>query len=524
MSPELALDEITLISNHYGDPRNNSLTLEIANCYILHGRYNSGLEVLEAGNRDDYYITRRIADCYILLGSYSEAHEALVHLIELGTRYQMLIDDIWSLKLIAGDKINGKEILTLLGPQLTDFGKANLQKIRECLDFLLETYERENNINLIEVWAADAHSYMGKIETGNVATEVSLRGYSFGRYESVIQFVKQITRLAENIVREKFGIPMVGKGWLSETQLYHEIRNALSDYDVEQHYSPYWLGRQHLDVFIHELNIALEYQGRQHDEPIDFFGGQQAHEQNKERDARKKRLCEMYGVHIVYVRPGYNFVQVLREVMQHTGLKIEFDDQEEADSIYMNIDKHQNELLQIDAKGRPKPVRFEYKLDPEYQVEPIQFDLTYKISLYKVRRHKSLSDEIRATYKQRNEDPCAIDKVIELCRKQIALSFDIAQYEYQDRVSRRDRCLQAAEANADDLVERRYNLQAAERIMQYPYDQTGYQRLVMIYQKQHKYEEALKYVLKAKAECWNEAHDWDKRVFELSTRIKKQMS
>ena len=64
-----------------------------------------------------------------------------------------------------------------------------------------------------------------------------------------------------------------------------------------------WLGRQHLDIYIPELKIAVEYQGRQHSEPVEFFGGQEAFEKNLERDARKKRLCDENGVNLLYVYP-----------------------------------------------------------------------------------------------------------------------------------------------------------------------------------------------------------------------------
>ncbi len=553
MPPERAIGEIALIRELYGDPTDTALALEIAevyvshgchesalelrevgdsdneyvtrlvaDSYISHGFYQSALELLEAGNRENYYINRRIADCCILLNRFGDAQAAFDNSYELGGRRQVVIDTICSLKLISGHKINGKEMLTLLGPQLTDFGKENIDRVKEALDLLIETYEREKNVRLIEVWAIDAHSYLKKVETGNDSTEVSIKEYSFGRCETVIHFVKQITRLAENIVREEIGLPRVGEGWPSETQLYLQIRNALPDYDVQQHYSPYWLDRQHLDIYIHELDVALEYQGKQHDEPVEFFGGQQAYEQNKERDARKKRLCKMYGVHIVYVRTGYRLTSVLDEIKAHAAFEVEFESREFATASVNNISDYKKELLQIDGKNKVTPVKQEYKVDPEFQVEPIQFDLNHKVSRYKVRRYQALSNEIRAVYKLRNEDPSAIEKVIQLCKKHIALSFDMAQYKYQDLVSRRDHCLQRAEEYRHDADRRQYELQAAERIMSFGYDQVGYQYIVKIYEREHEYGEALEYALRAKSECWYETPHWDKKIYQLSNRVVRQ--
>ena len=40
------------------------------------------------------------------------------------------------------------------------------------------------------------------------------------------------------------------------------------------------------------MNIGIEYQGIQHYECIDIFGGAEAFEHRKELDARKEKLCE----------------------------------------------------------------------------------------------------------------------------------------------------------------------------------------------------------------------------------------
>lgn len=513
-----ALREITRIHHRYGDGENDFLTQEIANIFILHGAYESAINVLEAGKRDNYYISRRIADCHFLLGDYRKAHKALRHLIELGTRRQALIDDIWSLKLIAGDNINGKEMLTLLGPQLTAFGKANIESVRDCLDRLIRLYERAKNVCLLEVWASESHSYIKSIKTGDESTSSSIRGYSFGRCGSVIAFVKEISRLAENLVREEAGLPNVGEGWLSETVLYQRLKRALPGYRVQQHYRPYWLGLQHLDIYIHELGIALEYQGLQHDEPVEFFGGQEAFEQNRERDARKRRLCDKYDVPLIYVRSDYNFSKLLKEISDRSNGQIEFYRRDRPTEIQLGVERRTEELLRIDALSRPKRLKKEYKINPAILIEPIHFDLSYKVSMRKVKRYQTLSYEIRAAYSPRN-NPSGIDEAIELCNKQIPLSYNMAQYEYQDRVARSEKCLEEANNCENDPERRQDKLQAAERIMSFGYDQVGYQVIVKIYEKQRNFQAALEYALRAKSECWYPTPHWDKKIFQLYNRV-----
>jgi hypothetical protein len=62
----------------------------------------------------------------------------------------------------------------------------------------------------------------------------------------------------------------------------------------------------HFDVYFPELNIAIGYQGIQHQKPIDFFGGEQAFIKNQERDYRKKQLCIENNCNIFYVFPEDN--------------------------------------------------------------------------------------------------------------------------------------------------------------------------------------------------------------------------
>jgi hypothetical protein len=69
--------------------------------------------------------------------------------------------------------------------------------------------------------------------------------------------------------------------------------------DVLSEYSPDWLGKQKLDFFIPSLSIGFEYQGRQHYEPVDFFGGNQSFLQNLERDKIKAMKCKSNNIKLI---------------------------------------------------------------------------------------------------------------------------------------------------------------------------------------------------------------------------------
>ncbi|WP_017472760.1 hypothetical protein [Amphibacillus jilinensis] len=147
--------------------------------------------------------------------------------------------------------------------------------------------------------------------------------FSFGRIKEFQETARELMREAENLIREDNGIPKVGHGWVGETELYYKVKNYLKSYEVIQHGRPDWLRKQHLDVYIPDLKIAFEYQGLQHDQPVEFFGGEEAFKKNQERDKRKFNLCKRHGVKIIYVREGYDFKEDVARVLDERVASIQ---------------------------------------------------------------------------------------------------------------------------------------------------------------------------------------------------------
>ena len=115
-------------------------------------------------------------------------------------------------------------------------------------------------------------------------------------------------------------MPLVGEFWRSETELYYSIKEAFKDTEVKQHVSPKWLGRQHLDVYMPEYNIGIEYQGAQHYRPVEYFGGMESFIKGQERDERKRRLCAENDCKLIYVDEGYKLIDVLNQIKQQIHL------------------------------------------------------------------------------------------------------------------------------------------------------------------------------------------------------------
>ena len=80
-----------------------------------------------------------------------------------------------------------------------------------------------------------------------------------------------MVRDTEHRARSLRSVPAIGEDWVSETELYYKVKEAIPDSEVLLHASPDWLGRQHLDIFIPSLKVAIEYQGAQHEKPVDFL-------------------------------------------------------------------------------------------------------------------------------------------------------------------------------------------------------------------------------------------------------------
>jgi len=88
--------------------------------------------------------------------------------------------------------------------------------------------------------------------------------------------------------------------WKSEMDLYKIISNIYPD-ALYQH-RPSWLAPQSLDVFVPSTNTAIEYQGIQHYQPIDFFGGDSGYSHRVNLDERKRDLCNQKKVNLIYWR------------------------------------------------------------------------------------------------------------------------------------------------------------------------------------------------------------------------------
>ena len=105
---------------------------------------------------------------------------------------------------------------------------------------------------------------------------------------------------------ERFSYIRPTNKWITEELVYKLVKKLYRQYKVIYQHRPFFLkssigGQMSYDIFIPGLNVAIEYQGKQHFEPVDFFGGEAGFVRTKERDTEKLKLSKKHGVHLVYI-------------------------------------------------------------------------------------------------------------------------------------------------------------------------------------------------------------------------------
>lgn len=179
-----------------------------------------------------------------------------------------------------GNLIDGKCLISLKGEEiLTDFGKNNENLIQKNADSLLEKFKEKNGEYLFQyflsgvdyhnLYEKDLNRYKKfflfnkefneckKVYKTEMINEIN---YGPGIYggdfyipkilsDALNNEICRILRESEDKLREKRGLPKVGEGWISESELFNKIKDAFPKEVVIQHGRPSWLDQQHLDVF-----------------------------------------------------------------------------------------------------------------------------------------------------------------------------------------------------------------------------------------------------------------------------------
>ena len=93
--------------------------------------------------------------------------------------------------------------------------------------------------------------------------------------------------------------------WKSEYLVKELCEKKFGKQNVIYQYRPFFLqtekGQLSYDIYLIKQKIAIEYQGKQHFTPVEYFGGEEAFHRQKARDSIKKKLSEKNGIKLVYI-------------------------------------------------------------------------------------------------------------------------------------------------------------------------------------------------------------------------------
>jgi hypothetical protein len=298
------------------------------------------------------YLHIWIYQAYLYISEYDQAWNYARTVWRFGTGEFKGINRIINIRAKCRDtSVNGKDILIALGHDhgLTAFGQRNHLKIIDLATIIIDNFHKECKKNYVEHFVRQFNfsnlternfeklkEYFPKEkdflfwkESYEREREDYYPYFYHAQYlsksvqEEAIPYVvsiaaenaiKSILRECENTLREEKNLPKVGEGWISETDLFYKLCRTFPEEVIIHHGRPSWLDPQHLDIYIPKKNIGIEYQGAQHDNPVDYFGGEKAFKEQQKLDKRKAKLCEKNGCTLLYVRDGYDFDN-LREKM-----------------------------------------------------------------------------------------------------------------------------------------------------------------------------------------------------------------
>ncbi len=133
-----------------------------------------------------------------------------------------------------------------------------------------------------------------------------------------LAFVEKVLKLelisikseAESSFRAHLGLKPKAPKWVSEQRLFDKIKLNYSKLLVVSQASPEWLGRQRFDIYIPDLNAAIEYNGVQHYKAVGLFGGEEGLKHTQYRDEEKRRKCKENKCNLFEVNENYSINNV----------------------------------------------------------------------------------------------------------------------------------------------------------------------------------------------------------------------
>ena len=132
----------------------------------------------------------------------------------------------------------------------------------------------------------------------------------------------------------------------NESKLEKEVTKYLNEQNIrhEKQKRFEWLGRQSLDFYLPNYNIAIECQGIQHFESRDFFGGDSVLAETIKRDNKKLNKCLSNNIEMIYVIDNEEYLKK----KYHFNIAEPFSENVSYEIIHINhFENYINRLVEI---------------------------------------------------------------------------------------------------------------------------------------------------------------------------------
>lgn len=218
----------------------------------------------------------------------------------------------------------------------TEFVKSNYSKIKKdwteeffniCQSFPHEKQELLNKINEFNKKGQEYQSSSDIYPTRFKLAKEHNFNFDFFKIPRIdipyaitdlinLELTKLYKKLVASFVEEN-DLSVGDDRWVSEKYLYYRIRESLPDIPIVRHARPTWLGNQHFDIYLPSKNVALEYNGRQHYEPISYFGGEESFKYRTELDEQKLRVAKDNNTVVIIHKYDDEIESTLKVLKRH---------------------------------------------------------------------------------------------------------------------------------------------------------------------------------------------------------------
>ena len=285
--------------------------------------YNELMDIAEAYHHEKNFFKLCkfwASDCLLANGEYDLFLEQTEPDIPIG-REKLVSNLRLNIQKMCGLKANGIDLFKMVSGNVSKPTKKYLGLFKDMLIDAAEKHQIENGdwfeSTAIEFSTIRTFRYHLFSSSTLIHRHKDLTLYLFDESKSLKEQIISLAKNTENSLRESVGLPKIGEGWVSETELFYFLQDNFLQTHVVQHGRPKWLAKQHFDIWFPRWKIAVEYHGKQHFEPVEFFGGSDSFEETKQRDIKKKRLAKANGVTLFVVTEEQSHEDVAKLINEH---------------------------------------------------------------------------------------------------------------------------------------------------------------------------------------------------------------